>query len=96
LHAAEEGARAFFRAGRQFGSAEIAHHERVTSEPEPWLVGAGSIGDQEGDVLGGVSRRMQDRDQDVAPLSPFSRAAANLGRALERGAAVLFDKFFLT
>ena len=50
----------------EVGAAHIAHEDEVAGEEEHGLVRGGAVGDEEGDVLGGVAGGVDHPDADVA------------------------------
>ena len=51
---------------KKIGSANVADKDKVTSEHEARLGGLSAIGDEKGEMLGGVPRRMNRTHGDVA------------------------------
>ena len=80
LHAAKQRARALFGAGGKLGAAEIADHQRVAGQHEPWFVCSGAVGDEHRDVLRRMAGRVQHLDGDVAELKHFAIAHATEGK----------------
>jgi len=96
LNAAKEGARAVLCAGRKFGSTKIAHHERMTGEYEPRLIGTRVVGDEQRDMFGCVSRSMQDLDGDVSKFQhvAVTHSPERKGRVRLREKHILGSGFF--
>ena len=77
------------RIGGEFGASDIAHHQRVAGQHAPGLLGAGSVGDQQTEVLRRMSGGMQNIERHIAELDPLAmRQAAEgesgLGRGMQR------------
>ena len=74
LDTREELARAGLRLAGQFGSADVADHQRVPGQQKPRVGSAGLVRDQQGNVLRRVPRSMQHPGLYVAEIQQVSIA----------------------
>jgi hypothetical protein len=72
LQTEEHGERPVGCIVHEFGSPDITDHQCVAGQDEPRLVRSRAIGDEKAYMLGGMTRRMQDIDHDVAEGTPVA------------------------